>query len=51
MIISGIVLLLIGFVFGIPLLWWIGAALLIAGATLWALGGIGHPVAGRRHYW
>lgn len=50
MIVLGIILLIVGFVFGIPLLWEIGVILAVIGAILWLLGGLGHPVAGRR-YW
>jgi fatty acid desaturase len=50
MIILGIVLLIIGFVVGIPILWTIGVILLLIGLALWVLGSIGHQVGGRRHY-
>ncbi len=50
MIILGIVLLIIGFVAGIPILWTIGVILLLIGLALWVLGSIGHQVGGRRHY-
>lgn len=49
MIILGIILLILGFVFGIHLLWMLGVALLVIGAVLWILGSVGRPV-GRRHY-
>ncbi|WP_306306806.1 DUF6131 family protein [Microtetraspora fusca] len=51
MIVLGIILLIIGFVFGISILWAIGIALLVIGAVLWLLGALGHAVGGRRHYW
>ncbi|MFE3166089.1 DUF6131 family protein [Streptomyces sp. NPDC059224] len=51
MIILGIILLVIGFVTGISILWTIGIILAVVGAALWLLGGMGHAVAGRRHYW
>ncbi|MER5472599.1 DUF6131 family protein [Streptomyces sp. NPDC002935] len=51
MIILGIILLVIGFVAGISILWTIGIVLVAVGAILWALGAMGHTVAGRRHYW
>ncbi|MEV6765974.1 DUF6131 family protein [Streptomyces sp. NPDC051105] len=51
MIILGIILLVVGFVLGISILWTIGIILLVIGAILWLLGGMGHAVAGRRHYW
>ncbi|HYO02798.1 MAG TPA: DUF6131 family protein [Mycobacterium sp.] len=51
MIILGIILLIAGFVFGIPILWTIGIILLVIGAVLWILGSMGHAVGGRRHYY
>ncbi|MGX7678863.1 DUF6131 family protein [Jatrophihabitans sp. DSM 45814] len=51
MIILGIVLLIIGFVFSIPILWTIGIVLLVIGAVLFLLGAMGREVGGRRHYW
>jgi hypothetical protein len=50
MIVLGIVLLILGFIFSIPLLWSIGVVLIVIGAVLWVLGSVGRPVAGRR-YW
>jgi hypothetical protein len=50
MIVLGIVLLILGYVFSIPLLWTIGIVLLVIGAVLWVMGSVGRPVAGRR-YW
>ncbi|MEZ0362209.1 MULTISPECIES: DUF6131 family protein [Mycobacterium] len=46
----GVILLILGFVFNIPVLWTIGIILLVVGAVFWILGSIGRPVAGRR-YW
>jgi uncharacterized protein DUF6131 len=51
MIILGVILLVIGLVAGISILWTIGLILVVVGAILWVLGGMGHAVAGRRHYW
>ncbi|MBO7936840.1 hypothetical protein JTP77_012990 [Streptomyces sp. S9] len=51
MIILGALLLVIGLITGIAVLWTIGVILLVVGAALWILGGMGHAVAGRRHYW
>ena len=51
MITLGIVLLILGFVFGIPVLWTLGVILLIIGVVLTVLGTAGRPVGGRRHYW
>ncbi|HEV7361278.1 DUF6131 family protein [Mycobacterium sp. Dal123C01] len=50
MIVLGIVLLILGYLFAIPLLWTIGIVLLVIGAVLWILGSVGRPVGGRR-YW
>jgi hypothetical protein len=50
MIVLGIVLLVLGFLFHIGLLTTIGIVLLVIGAVLWILGSVGRPVAGRR-YW
>jgi hypothetical protein len=50
MIVLGIVLLVLGFLFHIPLLTTIGVILLVIGAVLWIMGSVGRPVAGRR-YW
>ncbi|GGV86288.1 DUF6131 family protein [Streptomyces gelaticus] len=51
MIILGVILLVIGFVTGISILWTIGIILAVVGLILWILGGMGHAVAGRKHYW
>lgn len=50
MIVLGVILLILGFIFSIHLLWVIGLVLLVIGAVLWLLGAVGRPVAGRR-YW
>jgi hypothetical protein len=47
----GVVLLILGFVFGIQILWVIGIILLVVGAIFWILGSVGRPVAGRRHWY
>ena len=51
MIILGIILLVIGFVTGIPIVWSIGLIVLVIGLVLWLLGALGHAVGGRRHYY
>ncbi|WP_189189840.1 DUF6131 family protein [Streptomyces albiflavescens] len=51
MIILGIVLLVVGFLTGLGILWTIGIVLVVIGLILWILGGVGHAVGGRRHYW
>ena len=48
MIVLGVVLLILGFVFSVPLLWEIGVVVLVIGAVLWIMGSVGRPVAGRR---
>lgn len=50
MFVLGVILLILGVVFGISILTYLGIALLIIGAVLWILGAAGRPVAGRR-YW
>ncbi len=50
MIILGILLLIIGFVTGIPIVWSIGVIVLVVGLILALLGALGHAVGGRRHY-
>ncbi len=50
MIVFGVILLIVGFVLGIPLLWTVGMILLLIGLALMVLGSLGHSVGGRRHY-
>ncbi|HEV2638643.1 MAG TPA: DUF6131 family protein [Actinocrinis sp.] len=50
MIVLGIVLLIVGFVAKISILWTIGIILLVVGAALALLGGIGREVGGRKHW-
>lgn len=47
-IILGIILLLIGYFAGIPILYTIGGILVLVGVILWILGAVGRPVGGRR---
>jgi hypothetical protein len=51
MIVLGLVLLILGFVLGIPLLWTLGVILLLVGIVLMVLGTMGRAVGGRPHYW
>ncbi|MFE2960140.1 DUF6131 family protein [Nocardia tengchongensis] len=51
MIILGLVLLIAGFLLGIPILTTIGIIVLILGAVLMVLGRVGRPVGGRSHYY
>lgn len=51
MVTLGLILLIIGFLFGVPVLWSIGMLLLIIGLVLWVLGTMGRAVGGRKHYY
>ena len=51
MITLGIILVIVGFVAGIPVVWSIGLILWVLGLILWLLGALGHAVGGRRHYY
>ncbi|MFE3799610.1 hypothetical protein KHQ06_26225 [Nocardia tengchongensis] len=51
MIILGLILLIVGIVFGISILTTIGVILMLVGAVAWLLGTTGHPIGGRSHYW
>jgi hypothetical protein len=51
MIILGIILLILGFVFSIPILWTIGIILIIVGAVLAILGATGRAIGGRKHWY
>jgi hypothetical protein len=50
MIILGVILLILGFILGIPVLWTIGIILVVVGAVFWILGATGRAIGGRR-YW
>ena len=51
MIIVGLILLLLGLVLAIPILWTLGIIVLVIGLILALLGGTGHRIGGRAHYW
>jgi hypothetical protein len=51
MILFGIVLMVLGLLFNVPVLWSLGVIVLIIGLVLWLLGTLGHAVGGRRHYY
>lgn len=51
MIILGLVLLVVGFIFSIPIIWTIGIIVLVIGLILLVLGMVGREVGGRRHYY
>ena len=50
MLILGVILLVLGLVFGVSILWTLGIIVLLVGAVFWLLGSTGRPVGGRR-YW
>jgi hypothetical protein len=50
MIILGLILLILGYVLGISLLYYLGGILLVIGVVLMILGSTGRAVGGRRHY-
>ncbi len=47
----GIVLLVVGYFLGIPILWTLGIILVVIGVILVLLGTAGHAIGGRRHYY
>ncbi|MCW2497913.1 hypothetical protein [Jatrophihabitans sp.] len=51
MIVLGVILLLIGFFAGVPILWTLGLILAVVGVILAVAGGTGRRVGGRAHYW
>lgn len=48
MIVLGAILLILGLVFGMSMLTYIGVVLLVIGAVFWVLGSVGRPVGGRK---
>jgi hypothetical protein len=50
MIILGIILLVLGFIFGIQILWILGIVLLVIGAIFTIAGAMGRAIGGRK-YW
>jgi hypothetical protein len=50
-IILGIILLILGFVLGVPILWTIGIILVVIGVILMILGAGGRAIGGRRHWY
>jgi uncharacterized membrane protein HdeD (DUF308 family) len=51
MIILGVVLLIIGFIFKVAIIWTLGILAVVVGVILALLGFAGREVGGRRHYW
>ena len=50
MVTLGVILLLNGFLTGVPFLWALGVIVLVAGLVSRLLGSLGHAVGGRHHY-
>jgi hypothetical protein len=50
-IILGVVLLIIGFLFHVPIIWTLGVIAIVVGAILALLGVAGREVGGRRHWY
>jgi Family of unknown function (DUF6131) len=51
MIVLGAILLILGLIFGMSILTYIGVVLLVVGAVFWLLGRTGRPVGGRRAWY
>lgn len=51
MIVLGVILLILGFIFHIAILWTIGIILVVIGVILFILGSMGRAIGGRRHYY
>lgn len=51
MLILGIICLILGLIFGIPVLWTIGIILAIVGVVLLLVGATGREIGGRRYYY
>jgi hypothetical protein len=51
MIILGIILLIVGFVFKISIVWTLGIILIVVGAVLAILGATGRAIGGRKHWY
>lgn len=48
MIALGVILVVLGLLFGMSILTYVGVVALVIGAVFWALGAAGHAVGGRR---
>lgn len=51
MIVIGVVLLILGFLFHIGIVWTLGIILAAVGLVLLLVGAAGHSFGGRSHYW
>jgi hypothetical protein len=50
-IVLGVILLVLGFIIGIPVLYTLGIVCLVVGVILAVLGGTGRRVGGRAHWY
>jgi len=50
-IVVGIILLILGFLFKIAILWTLGIIVLVIGLILMLMGSMGRAIGGRRHYY
>jgi hypothetical protein len=51
MIVTGVILIILGYFLNVGLLYTIGGILLVVGLIFWLLGALDHPIGGRAHYW
>ena len=51
MIVVGIILLILGFLFKIAILWTLGIIVLVIGLILMLMGSMGRAIGARRHYY
>jgi Family of unknown function (DUF6131) len=51
MIVLGVVLLIIGFLFKVAIIWTLGVVAIVVGAVLALFGVAGREIGGRRHYY
>lgn len=51
MLLLGVILALVGYFVAIPIVMWIGVALILVGAVLLLLGRTGRPVGGRTNWY
>jgi membrane protein implicated in regulation of membrane protease activity len=51
MIVLGVILLILGILFGISILTYIGIILIVIGAVFWILGSTGRAVGGRARWY
>lgn len=50
MIVLGIILVVLAYLLGIPILYTLGVLLLVVGVVLYLLGAVGRPFGPRSHY-